>query len=114
MTKKIDYVNRLAKWRGFFAGWQLGTRTKEDPEANAVRDHREVTMLLRAENNALVALLVRKGIFTAEEFSEEFNDQCGYLCEAYADRYPGIIAVDHGLRMDERAVETMARMNFKP
>ena len=57
-------MNRLAKWRSVFAGWQLGTRQIGDPESDAVRDHREVTLLLRAEQSALVLLLIEKGIFT--------------------------------------------------
>lgn len=47
-------LNKLAKWRSVFAGWQLGTRLKEDPECQAVKDHREVTILLRAEVSALL------------------------------------------------------------
>jgi hypothetical protein len=39
-------LNRLCKWRAIFAGWQLGTRAKGDPESDAVRDHREVTILI--------------------------------------------------------------------
>src|SRR5205809_59165 len=42
-------LNRLTKWRSVFAGWQLGTRPLGDPECDAVRDHREVTILMRAE-----------------------------------------------------------------
>ena len=42
-------LNRLCKWRAHFAGWQLGTRAKDDPEAQAVRDHRELSMLMRVE-----------------------------------------------------------------
>jgi hypothetical protein len=32
-------LNVLAKWRGLFAGWQLGTRPKGDPESDAVRSN---------------------------------------------------------------------------
>ena len=39
-----EACNRLTKWRSVFAGWQLGTRAKGDPECDAVRDHREVTI----------------------------------------------------------------------
>lgn len=45
-------LEKLGKWRSLFAGWQLGTRLDNDPECQAVRDHREVTMLLRTEVNA--------------------------------------------------------------
>ncbi len=57
-------LNRLAKWRNHFAGWQLGTRMRGDAEYEAVRDHREVTILLRAEQSAMAGLLLRKGVIT--------------------------------------------------
>lgn len=37
----MDWLNVVCKWRSLFAGWQLGTRPKGDPESDAVRDHRE-------------------------------------------------------------------------
>mgnify|MGYP001587156880 CR=1 FL=1 len=48
MDDVMQKINRLTKWRTLFTGWQLGTRAKGDPEGDAVRDHREVTILLRA------------------------------------------------------------------
>ena len=56
----MDKINRLTKWKMVFAGWQLGTRPVGDPECDAVRDHREVTILLRAEITTLLALSLRK------------------------------------------------------
>jgi hypothetical protein len=35
----VKALQKLAKWRLIFAGWQLGTRLKGDPECDAVRDH---------------------------------------------------------------------------
>jgi hypothetical protein len=42
----VSALERLAKWRTLFAGWQLGTRPKGEPESDAVRDHREATLML--------------------------------------------------------------------
>ena len=40
LAKHADrVVQRLCKWSTLFAGWQLGTRRKEDPEAKAVKDY---------------------------------------------------------------------------
>lgn len=50
-------LNKLCKWRTILAGWQLGTRPKEDPEAQAVRDQRELLLLLRCEVTALIDIL---------------------------------------------------------
>ena len=101
-------VQRLAKWRTLFAGWQLGTRAKGDPEGDAVRDHREVTILLRAEMNALLGLLVEKEVITFEEFAVALEREADLLSADYAKRFPGIRAVDHGLEfVPHIAADTM-------
>ncbi|HEX3640142.1 MAG TPA: hypothetical protein VHV10_02505 [Ktedonobacteraceae bacterium] len=63
-------LNKLTKWRSVFASWQLGTRVKGNPEGDAIRDHREVTILLTAENSAFIQLLLNKHVFTLEEFEQ--------------------------------------------
>jgi hypothetical protein len=93
----LHALNRLAKWRSVFAGWQLGTRSDTDPECQAVRDHREVTILLRAEVNALTGLLIAKGVFTAEEFAAQLDDEADALSAMYARKFPGIRATDDGI-----------------
>lgn len=101
-------TQRLAKWRTLFAGWQLGTRAKGDPEGDAVRDHREVTILLRAEMNALLGLLVEKGVITFEEFAVALEREADLLSADYARRFPGIRAADHGLEfVPHIAADTM-------
>ena len=110
---KINWIERLGKWRTVFAGWQLGTRPKGDPECDAVRDHREVTMLLRSEASAISQLLVKKGIITAEEYTAQVQEECAYLCRAYECRFPGFKATDYGLDINtEIARDTMA--GWKP
>lgn len=101
-------LNRLAKWRSVLAGWQLGTRPKGDPECDAVRDLRELQLLMRAELNALTGLLVEKGIFTTEEWDAALAKEADLLSEEYAQRFPGFRATDVGLEMDLKvAGETM-------
>lgn len=101
-------LNRLAKWRTVFAGWQLGTRPQTDPECQAVRDHREATMLLRVEVNALAGLLIAKGVFTPDEWDGQLRNEAELLNRAYEERFPGFRATDEGLTMDvTRAAETM-------
>lgn len=108
-SQNIDWTNRLGKWRTVFAGWQLGTRATDDPECQAVRDHREATMMLRAEVNALTVLLIKKGVFSAEEHSSQLQEECRYLCELYEKKFPGFKASDVGLDIDSRAQQTMNR-----
>lgn len=101
-------TNRLAKWRSVFAGWQLGTRSDDDPECKAVKDHREVTIMLRAEVNAITNLLIAKGVCTLEEFNEQIVQEADHLNEAYAKKFPGMEATEHGIAYDlSIAQETM-------
>jgi hypothetical protein len=95
-----DALNRLTKWRGHFAGWQLGTRLRDDPESQAVRDHREVSMLLRVEVNALIDLLTKKGIVSAAELDAAIEREANTLGTAYEKRWPGVRATDDGLAYD--------------
>jgi len=103
----VSALERLAKWRSFFAGWQLGTRPKGEPECDAVRDHREATLILRAEANAVGVLLIEKGIVTPAEYSAALEREADLLCMALEARFPGVRATDAGLQLDGRAVETM-------
>lgn len=115
MTDVHRALNRLAKWRNILAGWQLGTRATGDPECAAVRDTRELLLLMRADINALLALLVKKHVFTTEEWSEALEAEANQLSRDYERRFPGFTATDVGLEMRmPEAGETMKRMNFKP
>ena len=100
-------LNRVTKWRNVFAGWQLGTRTDTDPECKAVKDHREVTILLRIEGSALLKLLQEKGIITPEEFQAALIEEAELLDKDYEKRFPGMQATDIGIKFDKRAAETM-------
>jgi hypothetical protein len=98
-------LNRLGKWRSIFAGWQLGTRPKGDPECDAVRDHREVTILLRAEMSAAIGVLVRKGVITEAEWTAALEREANDLSRGYSQRFPGAAATDDGLTLDLRRIE---------
>lgn len=100
-------LNILAKWRVLFTGWQLGTRPKGDPEGDAVRDHRETTILLRAEGSALVGLLLEKGVFTVEEWQAALEREATQLSKDYETRFPGVTADETGLAIDKRALPWM-------
>jgi len=93
-------LNKLCKWRSVFAGWQLGTRLDTDPESKAVRDHREVTMLMRAECNAMAALLIRKGVFTQKEWTEQLTAEAEHLDKQYERKFPGFKSSDDGMQMN--------------
>lgn len=90
-------LNKLGKWRGVFAGWQLGTRAKGDPECDAVRQHRELTILLRAEASALTMLLIEKGVFTHEDFARALLAEAQKLDADYEKLFPGISTDQNGV-----------------
>lgn len=100
-------LNVLAKWRVLFTGWQLGTRPKGDPEGDAVRDHREVTILLRVESSALVGLLLAKGVITEAEWLDALCREAGRLNKDFERRFPGVTASEEGLTIDKRALPWM-------
>lgn len=111
----FETLNRLCKWRQFYSGWQLGTRQKGDAESDAVRDHREATLIMRVELRALTAILIRKNILTEDEWNLQLIKECELYDKHLESRYPGFKATDDGLAMDvQLAGETMQRMNFRP
>jgi hypothetical protein len=111
----LKELNRLGKWRKVFASWQLGTRPETDGEYKAVRDHREVTILLRAEVSALTGLLIEKGVFTGDEFTAQVEEEAAYLNKRYESKFPGFRAIDDGMVVDvAQAQKTMKDMNFPP
>jgi hypothetical protein len=93
-------LNRLAKWRSILTGWQLGTRERGDPTSEAVRDHREVTLLLRAEVNALCMLMIKKGVFTQDEWDAQLVDDAQHLERQMELKFPGARAGDDGMHID--------------
>lgn len=101
-------LNRLLKWRTVFTGWQLGTRAKGDPEGDAVRDHRELSMVMRVEITALTKLLLDKGVFTGEEFTDAIEEEADLLEKGYQERFPGFRATVFGMDIDmSKAMHTM-------
>lgn len=103
----VAALNRVTKWRTLFTGWQLGTKPKGDPECDAVRDHRELSIILRVEASALTYLLIEKGIITEAEWSDALEAVANDLSSVYELRFPGVAATDEGLVMDNRVLEWM-------
>ena len=106
-------LNRLAKWRIVFTAWQLGTRLKGDPESDALRDHRELTILLRCEASALSGLLIKKGIFTHDEWMEALRAEAEQLSQDYEGKFPGFKATDNGISIDP-AIAAKTTEGWKP
>lgn len=109
----FEAINRLAKWRSVLAGWQLGTQAIDATGVAAVRDHREATLIIRAELNALTSLLIRKGVITEPEFHAAMEREAGALEREMQQRFPGFRATDDGIAMDPIvALATMREKGF--
>lgn len=106
-------LNRLCKWRMFFAGWMFGTQPESHGPTRAVRDLTDARLVLRVEVSALTALLIRKGVFTADEMNNQVAVEADHLAGALERRYPGFAATDAGLSMRmPQAGQTMQREGF--
>lgn len=93
-------MNLLVKWRSILAGWQLGTRSIDDPENQAVRDQREMLLLIRVELNAVIGVLFRNGIITVPEFKAECMSEADSLMLSLEKRFPGAKAIEDGMSID--------------
>jgi hypothetical protein len=102
-------LQRLTRWKTLLAGWQLGTRTLEDPVAAAVRDHREQTLLTKNTADALTQALIDKGVLTEDEFVAAQEKAANRQCEAYERRFPGVSATETGLNIDVNRVHEWMR-----
>ncbi len=111
----LAILNKLCKWRKFFASWQLGTRPDSDGESRAVRHHRETTILLRAELSALTELLIREGVITQPEFQNALEREAKQLDDDYEQAFPGWSSSADGLHMKlPEAADTMRQLGFPP
>lgn len=110
MARDVALWNKLAKWRTVFASWQLGTRSDTDPECKAVKDHREVTIFLRAEVNAITRVLLDRGVISESQLIQYMDEEARYLDRAYEHDWPGITTSEVGIHFSmPEAIETMKR-----
>lgn len=108
-------TQRLCKWRLVFAGWMLGTVPDGTPGLKAHKDRIDAQIMNRVELNALTALLIKKGIFTTNEFMQQIIEECGHKEREFEQMFPGYKATDTGISVDPAvAIETNKRMGFPP
>lgn len=90
-------TQRLCKWRNLFN--MMATLGDRFALERYVRDNADRTLLLRAEVNAITALLIQKGVFTPLEFTAQLDVEAEELMHALEKIYPGFMAGDDGLSM---------------
>lgn len=107
----IDWLNRLCKYRIILTGRILGTVPVSDPKAQGLRDLFDKMLILRAETTALTALLIEKGIITADRFREQIQDEAKHLCETYQKTFPGTEPTDNGITFNDiqKVMEWMSK-----
>ena len=112
----LDPLNRLCKWRQVLAGWHSGTRSMQEPGAKAMRDLMDKWLIMRCEGSAMAALLVRKGVFTAEEYRAQVEHEATLLNLQMEQIFPGFRTIDAGVEIFDikLAQATMARLGFPP
>lgn len=104
------WIQMLGKWRMVFASWQLGSRSIDDPECRAVRDHHDRTMMLRAECSAFTRILLAKGVITQDEWEGTLAEECEELCKLFEGKFPGFKATNDGMKMTmPEAAVTMSK-----
>lgn len=108
-NETLAKLNRVCKWRSILTGWQLGTRPAGDPEAQAIRDQRDLLIVLRCEVSALVALLVKADVFSLRAWEAQLGDEADALDAGFRERFPGMESTEHGIAIVDpaKAAETM-------
>lgn len=115
----IDPINKLCKWRSVLAGWHTGSRMLLDPTGQptpgtqAMRDLMDKWLIMRVDNSAMAAILIKKGICTAEEFTEQVYEEATILDKALETIFPGFKSTDSGMSIDIKvALQTMRDKGF--
>lgn len=112
----IEARNKLAKRRMVLAGWHIGTRSREQPGTQAMRDLMDKWLMLRCETSALANILIAKGVTTADELTRECEAEAKLLDADMERAFPGYRSTPAGIEIyDARlAAETNKRLGFPP
>jgi hypothetical protein len=110
----IDPLNKLCKWRSVLAGWHLGSAFIDKPGTKAMRDLMDKWLVMRCENSAFAALLIRKGVFTAEEFTRQVNAEAIHMDNQMELQFPGMRTTPDGVEFYdiELAQKTFIKLGF--
>ena len=79
-----------------------------------VRAHRMTTLVLRAEMNALVAVLIKDGTVTMEQVQQAMLDEIALAESDMEHRFPGAKATDFGMRLTPQFQNTVNLYKFPP
>jgi hypothetical protein len=112
-------LNKLTKWRVILTGWQVGTRAKGDAESDAIRDHREATLILRAEVSAIVRALTepdfngKPKVLSMPAYMDLAAEEAVALDLTFETRFPGAKSTPTGIDLDLAKAQGWLK-NFRP
>jgi hypothetical protein len=93
----INWVGRLHRWGYVLVSRIMGTQLDTHQPTKGIRDLITKCLMLRAEANAMVGLLVEKGLITEAEFAARLQSEAEFLCKQYEEQFPGAKATDVGI-----------------
>lgn len=105
-------MNRLCRFKVVLARWQLGgggNLDASDPEFDAVCDQRALLLILRAEVNALLSLLVDTRIIKHADFDKALEASANRDNTNLSLRFPGYYGTDEGLAVDVQIAAATAK-----
>lgn len=99
----MSALERLGKWRRFFAMWHSAFEPIPDAEMAHMEDLRELVILLRAEVNVLTGMLIERDVIVPAQFAAALEHEADMLAMQFEVRFPGITADDTGLTLTNPA-----------
>lgn len=106
MPTTPDWMVRLQRWPIGVIGEFTGTRSDKDPQARAARRWLRRLLMTQAEQLAIFAVLMDKGLVTKQEYQDALQNAAHTLCVELEAEFPGLAARDNGVDIDKRFIET--------
>jgi hypothetical protein len=98
-------MNRVVQWKEILANWQLGTKDDSDGSFRALQDLHDTTMRKSVKLEALVELLLSRGIIRPEDLLEKQIELAVRLDQSLEVKFPGVKVTDSGIQVDEDVFE---------
>lgn len=106
-------MNKLSNWKVVYANWQLGTRDGTDGAFQAIQDAKLSDLNSNIKLDALVQLLIERGLISEEALLAEQIEVANKLEKSLEAKFPGATATDTGMVYDESAFEnTKEQLGF--